>query len=145
MQLSATDGANSVLMDTKAPTGDDTALNPKQLVLSGLCGCTTMDVLSLLNKHKEVVDAYELTAEAEMSAKGHPKVFTKIHLNFVVAGNVDAKVLVESIQLSQTRYCGVAAMLSKAMPITYSVLLNGIEVGSGTTDFTQEEVKSAAR
>jgi putative redox protein len=139
MKLGATDGVHSVAMDAKAPGGDESALNPKQLVLSGLCGCTSMDVLSLLSKHEQPLESYELVADAEMSSHGHPKVFTKIQLVFVVAGKVDTKVLTESVMLSQTKYCGVAAMLSKSVPITYSVLLNGIQIATGVTDFSAQE------
>ncbi|HVJ65354.1 MAG TPA: OsmC family protein [Bdellovibrionota bacterium] len=137
MKLSAGDGAHTVSMDAKSPGGEDSALSPKQLVLAGLGGCTTMDVLSLLTKHKQPLEAYELVAEAEMSAHGHPKVFTKIHLSFLVAGAVDAKILVESVQLSQTRYCGVSAMLNPTVPISYTVLLNGHEIAAGRADFSQ--------
>jgi putative redox protein len=146
MKLGATDGSNSVAMDTKAPLGDGSALNPKQLVLSGLCGCTSMDVLSLLNKKNQQLEAFELVAEAEMSAKGHPKVFSKIHLSFIFAGTIDAEYLKESVHLSQTKYCGVAAMLSKSVSMTYTVLLNGSEISKGITDFSKvDEPKDEAK
>lgn len=140
MKLVSTNGEHSVEMDAKSPSGSDSALNPKELVLSGLCGCTAMDVLSLLNKYQQPYEAFEISAEAEMSASGHPKVFTRVHLSFLVAGSVDAAKLLESVELSQTKYCGVSAMLSAAMPITYSVSLNGNEIGKGSAKFSKKEV-----
>lgn len=141
MQLSATDGHHSVLMDAKAPVGSDSALNPKQLVLSGLCGCTAMDVLALLKKHQLSFKSFRLSAEAKMSEKGHPKVFETVLLTFDVEGDqVDAKILQESVLLSQTRYCGVSAMLSKAVEIQYVVNLNGVRISAGKADFSRLSV-----
>ena len=73
MKLGATDGKHSVAMDTAAPAGEDTALNPKELLLASLCGCTSMDVLSLLSKQQLPLEAYELVADAELSNTGHQK------------------------------------------------------------------------
>lgn len=141
MLLHASDGKHTVELDANLPIGTDTALNPKQLLLSSLCGCTAMDVLSLLKKHKQALEAFEIVADAEMSASGHPKVFTKVHLSFLVAGLVDAEKLKESVRLSQTQYCGVSAMLSKATPISYSVVLNGADIASGVANFAEPEKK----
>jgi putative redox protein len=135
LRLSATADGHTVAMDTKAPLGSDSAMTPKQLVLAGLCGCTAMDVLSLLKKHKEPIESFEMEADATSTSGGHPTVFSRVDMKFLIKGQVSAEKAVEAVRLSQTKYCGVSAMLARAVPIHYSVFINGAEVGSGQAAF----------
>ena len=122
-------------MDAKSPIGRGSALTPKELVASGLGGCTAMDVVALLRKNKQDLRSLNVDVDVTPSTGAHPVVFTKAHLTFRVEGTVDPKILNEAVHLSQTKFCGVSAMLSKAFPITYEVLLNGQKVGEGKADF----------
>ena len=135
MTFTAEAGSHAIQMDTKAPVGSDSAMTPKQLVIAGICGCTAMDVVALLKKYKEPLDSLAVEAEVEVTEGIYPAVFKKIHLLFKVKGKVDAQKLKEAITLSQTKYCGVSAMLSKAVPIDYDIDLNGEKIGSGQADF----------
>ncbi len=127
---------HSVGMDTLAPLGKDSAMTPKQLVLAGLCGCTAMDVVSLLKKHKQPATRFEVEADVESTQQGHPTVFQSVRLSFRVDGEgVSTERVLEAVRLSQTLYCGVSAMLSKAVPIHYEVFLNGATVGKGQANF----------
>lgn len=93
---------------------------PLELVLLGLAGCTTMDVVSILNKKRQPFTGVQVNVSAER-AEEHPKVYTKIHLEFVVRGQgVKSQAVERAIELSQTKYCPAAAMLSKAVDITTS-------------------------
>jgi putative redox protein len=136
LKFTGSAGGHDVLMDTKPPLGTDTALSPKQLVLAGMCGCTGMDVVSLLRKSKQPLEAFSIEAEAPLTEGSHPVVFDHVQLVFKAKGAVDGVKLMEAIRLSQSRYCGVSAMVSKAVPITYKVELNGESIGSGKADFT---------
>jgi putative redox protein len=122
---------HKVGMDTQPPLGSDTAMTPKQLVVAGLCGCTAMDVVAYLKKHQQPVSAFEVEADVTKSTGGYPEVFTKIDLIFKLTGSIDPAKALEAVHLSQTKYCGVSAMLSKAFPIRYQVWVNDQEVGSG--------------
>jgi putative redox protein len=124
-----------VEMDTKAPLGTDTAMTPKQLVLAGICGCTAMDVVSLLKKHKQPVESFTIEADAPTTTGVHPAVFTEVKLGFKLVGQLEPETVLESVRLSQTKYCGVSAMISKAVPISYVVELNGKTIGSGNAEF----------
>lgn len=135
MAFEAKVGSNTVSMDTKAPIGRNTAANPKELVAAGLCGCTAMDVIALMRKYKQEVTHFSVKADISMTEKGHPIVFTAARLNFYLEGKVDPVKAVEAVQLSQTQYCGVSAMLVKAFPITWEVFVNGESVGSGQASF----------
>ena len=96
-----------------------------------------MDVVALLKKHKQKLERFSVTVEAPLSEGGHPKRFTRADLTFDVQGEVEPARLLGSVKASQTMYCGVSAMLSRAFPIAYKVVLNGALVGSGEADFVQ--------
>jgi putative redox protein len=135
MKFVCTDSTHDVPMDAKKPFGSESAMSPKDLVVAGLCGCTAMDVVGLLKKHKATVTEFEIDADVTASTTGHPVVFSEIQLLFRLQGTIDPDVLLESIRLSQSKYCGVSAMLSRAVPIVYQVKLNGQKIGEGRADF----------
>lgn len=135
MRFTADCDGNTVSMDTKAPLGENKAMTPKELVATGLGGCTAMDVIALLKKHKQEYKSFQIEVDITSSSGGHPVVFADATLVFRVTGDIDRAILLESVKLSQTKFCGVSAMLSKALPIHYKVLLNDEEIGSGQADF----------
>ncbi len=99
---------------------EDTGPHPMQLVLIGLCGCSGMDVVSILKKKRQPFSGLQVRATAER-AEEHPRVYTTIHLEFVVRGEgIDPQALERSIELSETKYCSAWAMLSKTAEITTS-------------------------
>lgn len=124
-----------VSMDAKTPIGKNAAATPKELVAMGLGGCTAMDVIALLKKYKQPPQTFRIDVEIVPSTGAHPIVFEKAILSFLVEGDVTAEKLIEAVQLSQTKYCGVSAMLSKSFPIEYRIILNGSEIGTGTAKF----------
>ncbi len=126
-------GEHSTLMDAKAPIGKGAAPTPKEFVGWGLGGCTAMDVAALLKKHKQQPESFEIAVEIVPSVGKQPAVFESAMLTYRVLGPVDPAVLSEAVLLSQTKYCGVSAMLAKAFPIHYRVELNGVEISSGQT------------
>jgi putative redox protein len=128
-------GDHVVAMDAKAPIGKDTGATPKELVALGLGGCTAMDVIALLKKYKQPPDSFQIDVEIETSTGAHPAVFKKAVLTFDVNGTVDPEKLVEAVKLSQTKFCGVSAMLSQSFLIEYRINLNGSEIGTGTANF----------
>jgi putative redox protein len=135
MKFAATNGAHEVSLDARKPIGTETAMNPKQLVLAGLGGCTAMDVASLMRKHKQEMTSFRVSTRAEMTEGGQPITFREFHLTFEVEGTVDREKLLEAVALSQTKYCGVSAMAIKAGPIYYRVILNREEIGKGQAKF----------
>lgn len=115
--------------------GRDRGPNPKEYVLAGLCGCTGMDVVSLLKKYKVDYTEFTVSAESELT-KNHPIIFSEISLVFSVKSNSgDVELIKKAVDLSMTKYCGVSAMLSKAVQIKYILQLNGDEIASGKANF----------
>ncbi|MGE3973698.1 MAG: OsmC family protein [Bdellovibrionales bacterium] len=127
-----------ITMDAKAPFGKNMGPSPKELVALGMGGCTAMDVISLLHKNKQLPQTFEIEVEVDiLPTEGkQPAVFSQALLSFIVTGNIEPASLVEAVYLSQSKYCGVSAMLSKSFPISYRIELNGAEVGAGKARFS---------
>jgi len=103
--------------------GQDKGPKPKGLTLTSLAGCTAMDVISILRKMRVEPDDFSVEAEADVSDE-HPMVFTKIKLIYRLTGKDLPRDKVEkAVQLSQERYCGVSAMLQKATPLAYEIII----------------------
>ncbi len=139
MEFTASAGSHPIRMDAKPPLGDDTAPTPKQLLLAAICGCTAMDVVALLKKYRQPLDALEIRAEAQSTEGVQPAVFKEVRLQFLISGQVDPARALESVRLSQSRYCGVSAMVAKTVPIFFSVVVNEQPAGEGRAEFAQGE------
>ena len=107
--------------------GSDAGTRPKELLLLSLAGCTGSDVISILNKMREPVKRFEVDIEAEMTDE-HPKVYSKIEVIYKLWGDgIKESNLKRAIELSETRYCGVSAMLRGSVEITNRYEINGEE------------------
>jgi putative redox protein len=107
--------------------GAEDGFRPLELIATGLAGCTAMDVISILQKKRQEVTAFEVRVHATR-AEAHPKVFTSAEIEYHVTGrNVDEAAVLRAIELSATRYCPAQAMLSKVFPIQlkYSIYEDG--------------------
>ena len=128
------DSNHWVMMDgSLGEGGDAAATSPKELVLVGLGGCTGMDVASILKKKRAKVQALDLNITAEES-DDYPRIFTKIHIEYVIAGkDIQPRDVERAIELSQTKYCSVTAMLKKSAQVTHSYRIEpAVDRGSGT-------------
>ncbi len=111
-------------LDTVSPLGKDSGPSPKALLLPAILGCTGMDVVAFLKKHKVEFDSLDLSADAEV-VETHPKIFQSVEVIFDVKGpRVDEAQVIRAVEESMTKYCGVSAMISKASPIFYTVRIN---------------------
>jgi len=135
MKFEAKSEAHSIIMDAKTPLGENTGMTPKELVLAGICGCTAMDVAALLKKYKQPVESFVIDSESSSTEGAHPAIFKEVKLVFKLTGTLDSEKVLEAIKLSQTKYCGVSAMISKSTPIIYRVELNNKTIGNGKADF----------
>jgi putative redox protein len=99
--------------------GQNTGARPMELVLMGMGGCTAFDVVLILRKSR--VDITDCIAEVSAErAETEPKVFTKIHVHFVVTGrNVPPQQVERAIRLSAEKYCSASIMLAKTATITH--------------------------
>lgn len=102
-------------------------MSPMEAVLAALCGCTSVDVVSILKKKREPITGLTVSAEAEQSSDP-PRVFTRIHLTYTVAGNVSREAAKHAVSLSKNKYCSVSKMLEHSVKIDYSIRLAGDSV-----------------
>lgn len=101
--------------------GDKAAGNsPMELVLIGLCGCTSYDIVSILQKKREPFTSLEVRAKAERAAEP-PTVYTEVKLIYRVGGKVSRKAVEDAVRLSKEKYCSVSAMLAKTAKITAEI------------------------
>lgn len=116
----STDSGFTLKLDADSSVGgDNDGFRPIELIALGLAGCTAMDVLSILKKKRQDVTGFEVKVQAERAAE-HPKVFTKITVEYIVRGRQIAPAAVErAIELSETKYCPVQAMLGRVVPIQH--------------------------
>ncbi len=111
---------HSVVMDGAAEAGGrNLGIRPMEMLLLGLGGCTAFDVVSILKKSRQNLVDCEIEIEAERAAEV-PKVFTRIHLHFVVSGkDLDDARVRKAVELSADKYCSASRMLEKTAAITH--------------------------
>jgi putative redox protein len=104
---------------TKTAEGQTLSPSPLELVLMGTGACTAFDVVHILERGKEPITGCVAELEAERAATD-PKVFTRIHVHFIITGRGLARDKVErAIKLSAEKYCSASAMLAKTATITH--------------------------
>ena len=116
------ESGHALVMDG-APEGGGRNLGPRPMetVLIGTGGCTAYDVVLILKRGRHDVRSCRVRVKSER-ATDDPKVFTAIHLHFVVGGNRLAAAAVErAIALSHDRYCSATIMLAKTAEITFEI------------------------
>jgi putative redox protein len=100
--------------------GSNAGTRPKELILLALGGCTGSDVVSILRKKRVQLDGFEIEFTAEVSEE-HPQVFKSIHMDFVFRGDdIKPGDVERAIELSETKYCSVHAMLRGSVAITHA-------------------------
>lgn len=106
--------------------GLDDGFRPMELLLVGLAGCTSMDVISIMKKKQQDVTAFEVKVHADRAPE-HPKIFTNIEMEYILTGrNLDPVAAKRSVELSETKYCPAIAMLRKAVNITTRITLRQV-------------------
>ena len=102
---------------------EGTSVSPKQLLLTALAGCSGMDLASLLPKMRVPFTSINIHVQGEM-AEDHPKIYTSMHMVYEIGADAQYLPQIEkAIELSETRYCSVSAMLRKASSITHEIKL----------------------
>lgn len=118
--IASSEAGHEIVMDGPADLGgENKGMRPMEVLLSGLGGCTSFDVVTILKKSRQEVSDCEALISAER-AETVPKVFTKIHIHFKVYGkNLNPKTVERAIELSATKYCSASIMLGQSVKITH--------------------------
>lgn len=126
--VATTESGHRVPMDGSPEAGGQNAgPRPMELVLVGMGGCTAFDVVHILRKARQ--DIRECVAEIDAErATTDPKVFTRIHVHFVLKGRgLDPKRVAHAIELSADKYCSASIMLGKTAKITHDYEIAEVE------------------
>ena len=125
MMVGESASGHAIVMDGPEDLGGkNLGIRPMEMLLLGMGGCTTIDVVSTLKKMREEVRDCRVEISAER-ADEHPKVFTKIHLNFIIKGsNLNEKKVEKAVSLSADKYCSASIMLGKMADITHDFTIN---------------------
>ncbi len=112
-------GHSVVLDGPQEAGGQNLGVRPMEMVLMGLGGCTAFDVVDILKKKRERVSGCVVEIEAER-AETTPKVFTKIHVRYIVTGkDIKEESVKRAVELSAEKYCSVSLMLGKTAAMTH--------------------------
>ena len=123
-------GHSVVLGTAHGPEGRSPGPSPMELVLIGTGGCAAFDVVHILEKGREPVEDCVVELEAERAGED-PKVFTRVHMHFVVRGRGLAAAKAErAVALSAEKYCSASAMVAKTATVTHDVEV----IDTGTAD-----------
>jgi len=131
--VAETGSGHAVVVDGAPEAGGrNLGMRPMELVLAGAASCTAFDVVWILKKARQPVADCVVEAEAER-APVEPKVFTRIHLKYVIAGRgLDARQVERAVKLSKEKYCSATTMLERVAEITYEVaIVEGDRVDAG--------------
>jgi putative redox protein len=129
MQFNALVNGHTIVMDGPEKVGgEDNGPIPKPFVLTALAGCTGMDVAAILRKAQKEVQDFEMKVTGEIS-KTIPIQYTSIHIIYDFKGDEENKeAALKAVTDSQEKYCGVSSMLKKALPVTWEVNYNGVQI-----------------
>jgi putative redox protein len=106
------------LVSFDADRKHNAAPGPMEMLLGALGACTSVDVVMILAKKRQRLTALEVVITGERASEP-PSVWTKIEMVYRLAGDLEDKAVRDAIELSQSKYCSVAAMLRKTAEITY--------------------------
>lgn len=107
------DGAESI-------GGEKKGFRPMQLLLAAVGGCSTMDIVSILGKQKQVLEDIRIIVDGAREKGKIPSLFEMIHVHFILTGNLDEHKVKRAVNLSMETYCSVVRTLEKTAHITYS-------------------------
>lgn len=118
--IGESESGHAVVMDGPLEHGGrNLGVRPMEMLLLGMGGCTEFDVLHILRKSRQQVISCEVQLKAERS-ESDPKVFTRIHVHFIISGKeLDVKKVEAAIKLSAEKYCSASIMLGKTANITH--------------------------
>ena len=120
LMVGKSDSGHTITMDGPPEVGgENLGVRPMEMLILGVAGCTMIDVVTTLKKMRQDLSHLETKINAERASE-HPKVFTDIHIQFILKGkNLDEKKVDKAITLSAEKYCSASIMLGETASITH--------------------------
>lgn len=116
-------GASGVTQHIDAATdigGHNAGARPMEMLLMGLAGCSAIDIVLILKKQKQVVDDFRMKVDGLREKDAMPSPFKKIHITYLLKGQLDPEKVKRAIDLSMDKYCSATAQFRPSAEITYS-------------------------
>ena len=108
--------------------GNDKGPSPMELVLMGVAGCSSIDMISILKKQRQEITSFKADVEGERVQVGDAKPFKEITVVFSLEGDINDEKAARAAQLSFDKYCSVSKTIEPTATIHYKVILNGKEL-----------------
>ncbi len=133
---------HEIVMDASPEVGgENRGPKPMELVLAALGGCTAMDVVSILNKMRQPLEALDVSLTGERAAD-HPHVYTSITVLFTVKGEgIEREKVEKAMRLSAEKYCSVGNMINRTAAISYELDINGSRFNLGVIGGSHGEMR----
>lgn len=123
--LATNEDGNTVDIDgAESIGGNNKGFRPMQLMAASAGSCSSVDIISILKKQRQPLEDFSVEIEAEREKGKIPSLFTHIHLNYTLGGNLEDKKVEKAIKLSLEKYCSAIKILEKSAKITYSYTIN---------------------
>lgn len=106
--------------------GEDKGFRPMELMLSGMASCSTIDLLLILKKQKQIVSDIKIEATAERTETSS-KEFKSVNLHYVLTGEISINKLERAIDLALTKYCSAILSINPNISVTTSYTVKAIE------------------
>ena len=118
--IGESESGHSVVMDGPPDSGGrNMGVRPMEMVLLGMGGCTAFDTVMILQRQRQAITDCHVELSAER-ADEVPKVFTKIHVHYIVTGKaLDEKKVARAVEMTAEKYCSVSIMLAKSVDVTH--------------------------
>jgi len=117
------DNGYQIAIDNKSVENPKGA-SPMELLLMGVAGCSSIDIISILNKQKVVFDSLNIEVNGDRIEKPAPSLFTKVHATVRVTGDVKPEKIYRAAELSFTKYCSVSLTLAATAAVSFSIIVN---------------------
>jgi putative redox protein len=109
--------------------GSGSGFRPMQSLLAALCGCSSVDIISILKKQRQELTGLKIEADGSREEGKEPSLWKEIQIDFKLEGEVEASKAKRAVDLSLEKYCSVAETLRKAgATINYTIYLNGSKI-----------------
>jgi len=100
--------------------GEGKGVRPMEMVLMAMAGCSSIDIVMILEKMRQGLENLDVQVEGFREEGAVPAVFTKIHIHFIVSGDLKESKVKQAVDMSLGKYCSVSKMLEKSVEITSS-------------------------
>ena len=111
-------GLTTNIDGTSAKDGTKKGASPMELFLMSLAGCSSMDVIGILKKQRQIIEDYKVEVSGVRALDQIPSVFTDIHLKFILKGAIKPKKVEKAIKMSMDTYCSVSMMVKATVNVT---------------------------